>query len=42
MLPPYGARLIALYVVFTVGILMWMPAASISVRQMLQMVGVAI
>ncbi len=33
-------RLVGLYAVFTVGILMWMPAASISVRQMLQMAGI--
>lgn len=35
-------RLIALYATFTIGILMWMPAASISVRQMLQMMGLTI
>jgi len=35
-------RLVALYAVFTIGILMLMPAASISLRQMLQMIGVTI
>lgn len=33
-------RLIALYAVFTVGILMWMPAATMPLRQMLGMVGI--
>ncbi len=32
-------RLLALYAVFSIGILMWMPAASMSLRQMLQMMG---
>ena len=35
-------RLVALYAVFSIGILMWMPAASMSLRQMLQMMGLTI
>lgn len=33
-------RLVALYAVFAVGILMWLPAASIPLREMLRMIGI--
>ena len=38
--PPERKRLIALYTVFTVGIPMWMPAATMPFREMLGMTGI--
>lgn len=40
--PPERKRLLALYAVFTVGILAWLPAATVPLRDLLQMLGVSV